>query len=344
MKFIILSGAGLSAPSGLPLYETLVNDANYTEFFESDAERALEIASDYFGSYEQAQPNAAHHECFKIQEFCKAFDIDFHHYTLNVDTLNEQAGCTVTHLYGCVDDLEDLVKRRKDVASVDLRQIDWQSGDVLIVLGVSNDGYPLAYLEEAVLSSGAKMRNYNIEHNADLTCEQVIGSVEQELVGVLAVSLANILFAEFPFDTYCADVVRFTLYNREYTTYFSPTREHRFLDAEIKVIERETGVKVTDRTSEVKFDLVENNQKTGESFVAPKDNFTLQELNILGFIIVTLICCHDKIKNVDMYTAAAVDVKLVRYYNRLAKNYAERLQYKKWCAFGPNGDDYAFKK
>lgn len=343
MKFIILSGAGLSAQSGLPLYETLINDKNYTDFFESDAEKALQIAKNYFSSYHKAQANTAHHECFKIQEFCKAFGIDFNHYTLNVDNLSEQAGSTVTHLYGCVDDLEDLVATRKHGACVDLHGIDWQEGDVLIVLGVSNTGFPLAFLESKVLVAGAIMLNYNIEHNAELSCQQFIGSVHKELKGVLALSFLDLVFEEYDFGNHTADEIRFTLYGREYTTFFSPTLEHRPFADELEIIQLATGEVATDRSSEVKFDLVDNVDNEAH-FVKPNGDFTYRELSMLGFIIVALICSHDKMKDVDMYTAAAADLKLVIYYNRLAKKYAKQLDYRQWCAFGPNGDNYAFKK
>jgi NAD-dependent SIR2 family protein deacetylase len=73
MKFVILSGAGLSAPSGLPVYETLRYDKSYVEFFEANEERALDIATSFFATYRELSPNAAHYECYKIQEFCKAF-------------------------------------------------------------------------------------------------------------------------------------------------------------------------------------------------------------------------------------------------------------------------------
>jgi|TARA_R110002050_G_scaffold27724_1_gene71841 NAD-dependent SIR2 family protein deacetylase len=343
MKFIILSGAGLSAPSGLPLYSALKSSSDYAEFFGNDEAKALEIALSFSRSYGMAKPNAAHTECFRIQEFCKALNIDFTHYTLNVDDLSEQAGNVVTHLYGCIDNLEDLVARRNDVASIDLGEISWEKGDVLIVLGVSNTGYPLAYLESRVLAGGATMLNYNIEVNSELSCQKFTGSVDEELKGALALSYLDLVFDEYPFGSYVADDIRFSLYGRSYTAFFSPTKEHKLFQDELNMIEQATGELVTDSTSEVKFDLVAN-IKSENSFQMPDDNFNVRELSTLGFIIVTLICAHSRMKKVDMYTATAIEPNLVPYYNRLAKKYAKQLNYREWCAFGPEGDNYVFKK
>lgn len=343
MKFIILSGAGLSATSGLPVYAALRANSDYAEFFESGDAKALEIVVNWCRSYEMTKANDAHTECFRIQEFCKALDIDFVHYTLNVDDLSEQVGNVVTHLYGCIDNLEDLVARRNDVASFDLGGISWGKGDVLIVLGVSNAGYPLAYLESQVLAGGAIMLNYNIEHNPELSCQQFIGSVDKELKGALALSYLDLVFEEYPFGSFVADDIRFSLYGRSYTAFFSPTKEHKPFQDELDMITLSTGESVTDRTSEVKFDLVAN-VDSGNSFQMPDDNFGVKELSMLGFIIVTLICAHSRMKEVDMYTATAIEPNLVPYYNRLAKKYAKQLNYRKWCAFGPEGDNYAFKK
>jgi NAD-dependent SIR2 family protein deacetylase len=64
MKFVISSGAGLSAPSGLPVYESLCYDKSYVEFFEANEDRALDVATSFFATYRELSPNAAHYKCY----------------------------------------------------------------------------------------------------------------------------------------------------------------------------------------------------------------------------------------------------------------------------------------
>ncbi|MGR3968791.1 SIR2 family NAD-dependent protein deacylase [Shewanella sp. 1180_01] len=345
MRVIILSGAGLSAPSGLPTYEELKRDVQYSNFFSSSADIALNIISGFVEQFSYAKPNNAHRECLKIQRFCEFMGIGFEHYTLNIDNLAESIGCKVTHLHGCVDNLANLVENRFETVDP-FEKIVWEAGDVLLILGVSNDGYPLAFLENNVVSSGAYFCNYNVLHNESLASFQVIGDVSKTFSAISALTELDLkcFFDIFPFGTYDADVVKCNIYGREYSIYFSPTLEFYSSPDEVLMVESHTKQTLTMKSSEVKFDLQVNTAEGGESFATPRDQFTLEQLNMFGIVLVTIIDAHARFRHTDLYTASAIRPELTPFYNRLASKYAKRLQYEHWCAFGEDGVTYAFKK
>ncbi|MCS6237157.1 hypothetical protein G3495_18885 [Shewanella baltica] len=345
MKVIIFSGAGLSAPSGLPTYEELKLDDRYSDFFSSSSEAAFDIISDFVGQFSHAKPNKAHRECLNIEQFCRVFGIKFEHFTLNIDSLVESTGGAVTHLHGCVDDLNNLVENRFKTFDP-FEQMIWEPGDILLVLGVSNDGYPLAFLEQMVTQSGASFRNYNMFPNDVLIGPQVVGDITQTLSAIDALNLLDLkcLFEIFPFDGYEADIVKFFMYGREYVVYFSPTLDFYTSPDEVDAVEAYIKHKLTKKSSEIKFDLTVNSERIGESFTAPQDKFTLKQLNMFGTVLVTIIGAHAKFREPDLYTASAIRPELVPFYNRLALRCAARLEYSHWCAFGKDGVTYAFKK
>ena len=102
---VILSGAGLSAESGIPTYRNADNNWNRTDSMDSgDMKHRPQLVFDSINrrieAYDQAKPNAAH---LSIAEFKKKWrnKADIIHITQNIDTLCEEAGDVgVFHLHG----------------------------------------------------------------------------------------------------------------------------------------------------------------------------------------------------------------------------------------------------
>ena len=154
MKLVLLSGAGLSAGSGIPTYQERTMSEEFKDFFSASETQALQILQSHKHIFDGAKPNSAHHECKRIEEFCRAAGIEFQHFTLNVDSLIEKVNGTTTHIYGCVDDPVTVVNSRFSEASI-IDDLIWSQDDTLVILGVSDNGYPIGILEAKVLQAGA---------------------------------------------------------------------------------------------------------------------------------------------------------------------------------------------
>lgn len=112
-KLVVLSGAGISAESGLKtfrggdgLWENhRVEDVATPEAWKASPKLVLEFYNQRRKQMNQAQPNAAH---FTLAELESYFDV--HVITQNVDNLHERAGSSqVLHLHG------ELSKSRSEI-------------------------------------------------------------------------------------------------------------------------------------------------------------------------------------------------------------------------------------
>ncbi len=104
MKLIILSGAGMSAESGIPtfrgdggLWEGLsVTEVATPEAFKKNPERVIRFYNERHTSILAAQPNPGHLILAELEQY---FDVQI--ITQNIDDLHERAGSTKTlHLHG----------------------------------------------------------------------------------------------------------------------------------------------------------------------------------------------------------------------------------------------------
>lgn len=102
---VILSGAGLSAESGIPTYRNPANGWTRTDAWEHETAEAdpagfLENCNRRIAAYSHARPNAAHRA---LAEFAIANRerADIVHVTQNIDSLAEMAGdISIFHLHG----------------------------------------------------------------------------------------------------------------------------------------------------------------------------------------------------------------------------------------------------
>lgn len=104
-KLVFLTGAGISAESGIPTFRDAVTglweNASIEEVcvagcLERNEEKAYRFYAELHDKYKDCKPNSAH---FDIASLEKDYDVTV--ITQNVDNLHEQAGSTnVIHLHG----------------------------------------------------------------------------------------------------------------------------------------------------------------------------------------------------------------------------------------------------
>lgn len=191
LKIVILSGSGLSAESGLPVFrgtDGLWNQYHWQELASPEGwrqhpEAVLAFYNERRKKAWDAQPNAAH---LAIAELEKAFEVVV--VTQNVDALHERAGSSqVLYLHGelayvrgttahprryCVegapialgDVCEDGSQLRPDIVwfgeAVQHIEEAWQqvtSADKILVVGTSLSVFPAASLVTAAGSSAEKV-------------------------------------------------------------------------------------------------------------------------------------------------------------------------------------------
>ncbi|RLJ74816.1 SIR2 family NAD-dependent protein deacylase [Pedobacter alluvionis] len=106
MKIVVLTGAGISAESGLKTFRDAdglwegynVYDVATPEAWERNPELVQEFYNERRRQVLAAKPNHAHH---LLAELEKDFDVEI--ITQNIDDLHERAGSTkVTHLHGVI--------------------------------------------------------------------------------------------------------------------------------------------------------------------------------------------------------------------------------------------------
>lgn len=103
---VVLSGAGLSADSGIPTFRGSnglwenhkVEDVASQEGWHKDRELVLKFYAERFNQFKDCEPNDAHKALAQLDE-----QFDVHHITQNIDNLLEQAGCKqVEHIHGII--------------------------------------------------------------------------------------------------------------------------------------------------------------------------------------------------------------------------------------------------
>ncbi|NQZ68000.1 MAG: NAD-dependent deacylase [Lentisphaeria bacterium] len=103
-KIVILSGAGISAESGLGTFrdkgglwdEYDINDVATPEAWEKDPELVLDFYNKRRSLVLEAKPNAAHYALVELENH-----YDVHIITQNIDDLHEKAGSNkIIHLHG----------------------------------------------------------------------------------------------------------------------------------------------------------------------------------------------------------------------------------------------------
>ncbi|WP_278554508.1 SIR2 family NAD-dependent protein deacylase [Elizabethkingia bruuniana] len=178
-KIVVLSGAGISAESGIKTFRDSnglwenhkIEDVASPEGFARNPELVLEFYNLRRRQLSEVQPNEAHYILAELQKF-----FDVHIITQNVDDLHERAGSeNIIHLHGelkkarSVNDEESIIPWEGDLNLGDLDEngiqlrphIVWfgemvpemenaatiaSTADILLVIGTSLQVYPAASL------------------------------------------------------------------------------------------------------------------------------------------------------------------------------------------------------
>ena len=178
-KLVILSGAGISAESGIKTFRDSdglweghnVMDVATPEGFERNPELVLDFYNQRRRQLQEVKPNAGHQILAELEN-----DFDMHIITQNVDNLHEQAGSSnVLHLHGellkvrSIRNLKHIIDWQHDLILGDIDQdghqlrphIVWfgepvpaleqaitlvQKAEILIIIGTSLQVYPAAGL------------------------------------------------------------------------------------------------------------------------------------------------------------------------------------------------------
>ena len=129
-KIVILSGAGISAESGISTFrdsdglweQYRVEDVATYDAYVRNPELVLNFYNERRRQLFQVQPNEAHRQLVRLEE-----RYDVHVITQNIDNLHEQAGSTqVLHLHGL---LTQARSDRDDNLIVDIGDRDIHLGD-----------------------------------------------------------------------------------------------------------------------------------------------------------------------------------------------------------------------
>jgi len=194
-KVVVLTGAGISAESGLPTFrddEGLWSDANLEQYatqeaWQNDPKGVLHFHNEFRKQVRAAQPNAAHFALANLEH-----ELDTVILTQNVDNLHERAGSKhVIHMHGNIfearsneepsviypvkenillgDSCNNGHQLRPNVVWFDEMVFFYEEAveyvtkaDYLIVVGTSLKVYPAAGL---ILSAQAYANKYLIDPN-----------------------------------------------------------------------------------------------------------------------------------------------------------------------------------
>jgi NAD-dependent deacetylase len=229
MKIVILTGAGISAESGLGTFRDKggvwtkydLSEVATPEGFARDPAKVHDFYNARRANAAGALPNAAHLALAKLQA---EFTGDIVLVTQNVDGLHEAAGATAIHMHGALDQaccaacganwkaplvmrVDDPCPRcsatatRPDIVWFGempkaLQQIDshLSTADAFVAIGTSGQVYPAAGFVEVAKSAGALTIEMNLEGTGNTLFDRVVLGPATETVPI---AVEGILSGEF---------------------------------------------------------------------------------------------------------------------------------------------------
>lgn len=208
MKVVILTGAGISAESGLGTFRDKggvwtkydLSEVATPEGFARDPVKVHDFYNARRANAAGAEPNAAHFALARLQAYLSGEVVLI---TQNVDGLHEAAGAEAIHMHGALDRAccaacaarweAPLVMKAEDPCPFcaatatrpdivwfgempkALRQIDahLSEADVFAAIGTSGQVYPAAGFVEIAKVSGARTLELNVESTGNGLFDQV---------------------------------------------------------------------------------------------------------------------------------------------------------------------------
>jgi NAD-dependent deacetylase len=198
---VVLSGAGISAESGIPTFRSKgglwekYDPAIYAsiEVFRKDPSRYWTIRGEFIRKYEEFQPNPAHLALVDLE----TMGIVRHVITQNIDGLHKKAGSkNVVEIHGSLREIYCLQCGKEFLAPEIPNGMPpyCECGGVLkpntvlfvmLLIGTSAVVYPAASLPSLAKQNGAKIIEINIEKSfpeADYFIEEKAGTALPKLV------------------------------------------------------------------------------------------------------------------------------------------------------------------
>lgn len=214
-KAVILTGAGISAESGLKTFRDAgglweghnVYDVATPEAWQRNAELVQQFYNERRKSVRDAQPNEGHRSLVKLEE---KFDVTI--ITQNIDDLHERAGSSnILHLHGIITRSQSSINSNltyeipgweiemgqlcelgtqlrphvvwfgEPVPMIEKAAEICMQADVFIVIGTSLQVYPAAGLIDMVPRDASK---YIVDLNASSVSRDVVRITEPASVGV----------------------------------------------------------------------------------------------------------------------------------------------------------------
>ncbi|MCL1956358.1 MAG: NAD-dependent deacylase [Fibromonadales bacterium] len=216
MKIVILTGAGISAESGLKTFRDAdglwenepVQIVATPEGFESEPKRVIEFYNKLRKGLKNVEPNAAHHALAKLEE---KFGDNFLLITQNVDDLHQRAGSkriipmhgellkvrclgSKEHIMSCSEDQPEKcpecgAKMRPHI--VWFGEIPFEMGriqkalmgcNLFAYIGTSGVVYPAAGFKQIAKMAGARVVCLNLEITGDSYTDEFIQGKASEVV------------------------------------------------------------------------------------------------------------------------------------------------------------------
>ena len=141
-----------------------------------------------------------------------------------------------------------------------------------------------------------------------------------------------------------SQLINFSIDDHDFVMIFTQLNE--FSDNEsIAELSSKAGFDVPANSYDVKFDRIENFD-SGDYYSRPSERFSFMDfakMRRLGLAIYQVLEFHITTKEPQAYFASAENIGLKWFYDRLVKQYADRLNLQVISDLGEEGLDYAIK-
>ena len=150
--------------------------------------------------------------------------------------------------------------------------------------------------------------------------------------------MTNWILQDFDVSAIPCQIIEFSVEGHVYIMLFNRVDAARTQDV-ISDKANELGIEYRENSYEVKFDL-KDNFDSDRFFEKPEATMSVTGMRTLGSIIVDLLEFHYSNSNAEAYLCVAESQKLRRFYDRLVKRYAEKLEFRVKKHLGDEGLGY----
>lgn len=146
------------------------------------------------------------------------------------------------------------------------------------------------------------------------------------------------ILQDFDIGTIPCQIIEFSVEGHIYIMLFNRVDATKTQDM-ISDKADELGIEYRENSYEVKFDL-KDNFESDRFFEKPESTMSVTGMRTLGGIIIDLLDFHYRHSHAEVYFCVAESKKLKRFYDRLAKQYTEKLDFRVKMNLGDEGLGY----